>query len=88
MPLLPLSVCSGPSTEASSSGWAPSRSDAQQYVVEDGELFAGVLEVDRNQLGGDLELHQREPGALDGPHGPVIFSIRLWSSEAWNGFFT
>ena len=29
-------------------------------------LLAGVLEVDRNELGGNLELHQREPGPSPG----------------------
>ena len=66
MPLLPLSVCSGPSTEVTTSGLAAVALEPQQHVVEDGELLAGVLEVDRNQLVGDLELHQREPGALPG----------------------
>ena len=36
--------------------------EPQQHVVEGRELLAGVLEVDRNELGGDLELHQRELG--------------------------
>ena len=66
IPLLPLSVWSGPSTEATTLGLGAVALQAQQHVVEDGELLAGVLEVDRNQLVGDLELHQREPGALPG----------------------
>jgi len=43
--------------------------EPQQHAVEDGQLLASVLQVDRNELGGDLELHQRSrvpsPGFTD-----------------------
>jgi hypothetical protein len=55
-----------PEHRVTTSGLAPVALEPQQHGVEDGELLAGVLEEDRNQLVGDLELHQREPGALPG----------------------
>ena len=44
--------------------------EAEESGVEDREVLARVLEVDADQLGGDLELHQREPGATPGLTGP------------------
>ena len=66
IPLLPLRVCSGPSTEATTSGSGPVALEAEQGVVEDREMLARVLEVDRDELRGDLEVHQREPGGTTG----------------------
>ncbi len=40
--------------------------EAKEGGVEEGEVLARVLEVDPDELGGDLELHQREPGVSPG----------------------
>ena len=40
--------------------------EAEKRGVEEGEVLARVLEVDPDELGGDLELHQREPGVSPG----------------------
>ena len=40
--------------------------EAEEGGVEDREVLPRVLEVDADQLGGDLELHQREPGVSPG----------------------
>jgi hypothetical protein len=74
IPLLPLSVCSGPRREATTSGSGPDRSsrrrassiEPEKGVVQDGEVFPCVLEVDTDELRGDLELHQRSGGVPPG----------------------
>ena len=66
MPLLPLSVCSGPSTEAISSRRRALALQAQQHRVEDGELLAGVLEVDRTSSSETSNSISGEPGATPG----------------------
>ncbi len=43
--------------------------EAEEGGVEEREVLAGVLEVDADELGGDLELHQREPGGTQGLTG-------------------
>ena len=61
----------------------------QEAVVEGLEVLAGVLEVDGEQLGRDLEVERHE-SRLPEPYAvaAVIFSMRPCSSEAWKGFFT
>ena len=44
--------------------------EAEEGGVEDREVLPRVLEVDADQLGGDLELHQREPGGTEGLTAP------------------
>ncbi len=44
--------------------------EAQERGVEKGEVLAGVLEVDADELGGDLELHHRGEGASAGLTAP------------------
>ena len=70
IPLLPLRVCSGPSSEADDLGVVALALEAKEGGVEEGEVLARVLEVDPDELGGDLELHQREPGVAPGLTGP------------------
>jgi len=40
--------------------------EAEEGGVEEGEVLARVVEVDADELCGDLELHQREPGGTQG----------------------
>ena len=42
----------------------------QQDGVEGGEVLAGVLEIDPDELGGDLEVHHETPRAEPGLTGP------------------
>ena len=44
--------------------------EAEEGGVEDREVLPRVLEVDADQLGGDLELHQRELGGTKGLTAP------------------
>jgi hypothetical protein len=43
--------------------------EAEERVFEEGEVLARVLEVDADQLRGDLELHQPQPGGTMGLTG-------------------
>ena len=70
IPLLPLRVCSGPRREADNLGVVALALEAEEGGVEDREVLPRVLEVDADQLGGDLELHQREPGGTKGLTAP------------------
>ena len=67
IPLLPLRVCSGPSAWATTSGVDAVALEGQQAVVEGLEVLARVLEVDGEQLGGDLEVERHESRLLGSP---------------------
>jgi hypothetical protein len=43
--------------------------EPEEGGVEEGEVLARVLEVDADELRGDLELHQGEPGGTKGLTG-------------------
>ena len=58
IPLLPFRVCSGPSTADDDLGVEPFALEGQQAVVQGLEVAARILEVDAEQLGGDLEVHR------------------------------
>ena len=63
--------------------------EGEQAVVEGLEVLAGVLEIDGEQLGGDLEVgHGVGRPAPSPPQLVVIFSMSPCSSEAWKGFLT
>ena len=59
IPLLPFSVCSGPEQRGGGVAVGPLALELEQRGVEDGEMLASVLEVDPDQLSGDLEVHHR-----------------------------
>ena len=61
----------------------------EQAVVERLEVRAGILQVDAEELRGDLEVAHAQRGLRPAAQlSAVIFSMSPCSSEAWKGFLT